>query len=117
MKDLAENVFFICDQLRLKQWQEDRLYHALLLEKFVEKISFQLNDLIKALLSDEKTIEIGESLFALENNCEISIVLDKIRDFLDEIKTNKIGWGGGVQNCIDSIHKEIEIFAHNYNKK
>ena len=117
MQNFVEKIFWINDQLRLKTWQEPRLYHSIQLEAFTNKMYSQLDRLAKAYMKGEFKVATSEVLFRIENDIEINFVLKEIRDFLDYVKTEPEGWEGSMQKIIDETLAEVDIFSNTINKE
>jgi hypothetical protein len=117
LNNFIEKIFWIQDQIQLKTWQEKRLYHAQLLERFHVDMCTVLDILVKAYMSNDKQVLISESLFVIENDVDMNSVLHEIREFLDYIKSDREGWGGAIQGIIDNGLSHVEIFANFYNKE
>lgn len=117
MENLVERIFWTTDQIRLKCWQEDRLYHSNVLREFYSTMNYMFDNLIRAYMSSDKKIFISDSLFKLENDVDMNTVIFEIKEFLDELKTDKEGWGGAMQGMIDEILGVVEVFANTFNKK
>ncbi len=116
VNNIIEKIFWIQDQVKLKSWQEERLYHAKELNEFHVILSTKLDSLIRAYMSDTRKVFISESLFKIENDVDMNSVLNEIRDFMDDLKTDREGWGGAMQGLIDEILGVVEVFANTYNK-
>lgn len=113
MKNFIEKIIWIDGQLFLLTLQEKRLFHAIELNKYAIELRGDLFNLAEIYISTTgKEIFISDTLFAVENNSDIVSILGEIKDFLEDIKTDKVGWPGSMQGLLDKMLGKLEIFSN-----